>query len=73
MLWPWRLVSRIQTAWLVVEPVQTWDEAMIVGSAGLPTTTLPASGRIVPPSAFAFTYASALPMTVPGACDRLLP
>ena len=70
--WPCSCVSRTQTAWFAVDPVHCCEAALIVESDGLPTTTGPASGRIEPPSAPAFTNAIAWPSVVPGAWLMLL-
>ena len=70
-VWPCRLVFRTQIEVWVVFPVHWVAAAWIVGLVGSATSTLPASVSSAPPSAFAFTRATTLPISVPGAAVRL--
>ena len=69
-VWPCRLVLRTQIVEWVVLPVHFVAAAWMAGSAGLATSTSPASGSRAPPSAFAFTIATTVPIFVPGAAVR---
>ena len=70
-VWPCRLVFRTQIVVCVVVCVHWVEAAWIVGSAGLATSTLPASVSSAPPTALAFTRATTAPIFVPGAAVRL--
>ena len=57
---------------LCVAVLVHWSAAAwIAGSAGLATSTSPASVNSAPPSALAFTRATTEPIFVPGAAVRL--
>ena len=71
IVWPCRLALSTQTVSFVTPGVHWLAAVTIAGSAGLATTTSPASVSSAPASAFALTTATTLPILVPGAAVRL--